>query len=182
MPDSLATGDTPASKAAQPAMRIGLGYDVHVLVEGRRLVVGGVEIDYHLGLDGHSDADVLAHAIADAILGAARCGDIGQHFPPDDPEYLGADSMMLLSRVSEIVSEAGWSISDVDSVIIAQAPKMSPHRDAMRCRIAAALGIPTDSVGVKSTTTEHLGFAGRGEGIAAQAIALLERVAEDAEV
>lgn len=155
-------------------MRIGLGYDVHAFAPGRELIVGGVHIDHDLGLDGHSDADVLCHAVADAVLGAARCGDIGEHFPPDDPAFLGADSLKLLGKAAEVVREAGFQVVDIDCVIVAQRPKMSPHRDAMRANIAAALGIPVDNVGVKATTTEHLGFEGRGEGIGAHAVALLE--------
>ncbi len=156
-------------------MKIGTGYDVHKLVEGRDLIIGGVKIDYHLGLDGHSDADVLAHAVCDAVLGAARCGDIGEHFPPDDPRFLGADSMELMREVGNIVRQNGFRIVDVDSVIIAQAPKMSPHREKMRQNMADALEIDVDCMGVKATTTERLGFEGRGEGIAAYAVALLDR-------
>ena len=156
-------------------LRIGQGYDVHAFAEGRKLIIGGVEIPYERGLDGHSDADVLAHAVADAVLGAARLGDIGKLFPDTDDEWLGADSMRLLSIAAARVREAGFDIIDVDTVIIAQAPKMSPHRDPMRANLAAALGMDVDSVGVKATTTEHLGFEGRGEGIAATAVALLAR-------
>lgn len=155
-------------------MKIGIGYDVHQLVEGRELIIGGVHIDYELGLDGHSDADVLAHAVCDAVLGAAKCDDIGKYFPPDDPAYEGADSMELLAEVARIVGEKGYRVIDVDSVIAAQAPKMSPHRDQMRQNMADALGIGIDCVGVKATTTEHLGFEGRGEGISAYAVALVE--------
>ena len=157
-------------------LRVGLGTDVHQLVEGRKLIIGGVDIPYEKGLLGHSDADVLAHAVADAVLGAARAGDIGKLFPDTDPKYAGADSMVLLRAVGDHVRELGFDIVDVDSVIAAQAPKMSPHREAMRENLAAALGIPKDSVGVKATTTEHLGFEGRGEGISAQAVALLAKV------
>ncbi|HBT95502.1 MAG TPA: 2-C-methyl-D-erythritol 2,4-cyclodiphosphate synthase [Coriobacteriia bacterium] len=156
--------------------RIGLGYDVHAFAapeDARPLVVGGVTIPHDRGLLGHSDADVLVHAVADALLGAARAGDIGLHFPDTDPSFAGADSLLLLSRVGEIVSARGWRIVDIDSVIIAQAPKMSPHRDVMRTHIASALGIDIEQVGVKATTTEHLGFTGREEGIAAQAVVLL---------
>ena len=158
-------------------MRVGIGYDVHRLVEGRDLIIGGVKIDYELGLDGHSDADVLAHAVGDAVLGAARLGDIGQHFPPNDPQYEGADSLVLLSKVAELAEGAGFRIVDVDTTIVAQAPRMSSYRDTMRGNIARALGIGIDDVGVKSTTTEHLGFEGRGEGIGAYAVALLEKTA-----
>ncbi len=161
-------------------LRIGHGYDVHALVEDRPLIVGGVTIPYERGLAGHSDADVLAHAVADAVLSAARLGDIGALFPDTDDKWLGADSMHLLSLCAEAVEQAGFAIIDVDAVIIAQAPKMTPHRQAMRENIAKALGIAVDNVGVKATTTEHLGFEGRGEGIAASALALLERCRKDA--
>jgi 2-C-methyl-D-erythritol 2,4-cyclodiphosphate synthase len=157
------------------AMRIGLGFDVHALAEGRKLIIGGVDIPYERGLDGHSDADVLAHAIADAVLGAARAGDIGKLFPDNDPAFKGADSMVLLARAAEVVREMGFEILDVDSVISAQAPKLSPYREQMRANLADAMGIPVDNVGVKATTTEHLGFEGRGEGMSAQAVALLVR-------
>ncbi len=157
-------------------MKVGLGYDVHPFKEGRKLIVGGVEIDYPQGLDGHSDADVLTHAIADAILGAARCGDIGEHFPPSDPSFLDANSLDLLKESARIVRDAGFEIRDVDSVIIAQAPKFSPFRDAMRQNIATALDVDITCVGIKATTTEKLGFTGRKEGIAASAVALLEEV------
>ena len=156
-------------------LRIGQGYDVHAFAPGRRLVIGGVDIPCERGLDGHSDADVLAHAVADAVLSAARLGDIGALFPDTDDAWLGADSLKLLAIVAQRVAAAGFEILDVDAVIIAQAPKMSPHRDAMRANLAAALGIDVENVGVKATTTEHLGFEGRGEGIAASAVALLQR-------
>ena len=156
-------------------LRIGQGYDVHAFAPGRRLVIGGVDIPCERGLDGHSDADVLAHAVADAVLSAARLGDIGALFPDTDDAWLGADSLKLLAIVAQWVAAAGFEILDVDAVIIAQAPKMSPHRDAMRANLAAALGIDVENVGVKATTTEHLGFEGRGEGIAASAVALLQR-------
>lgn len=158
-------------------LRIGYGMDVHRLVEGRPLIIGGVTIPYEVGLDGHSDADVLAHAIADGLLGAARLGDIGKLFPPDDPAYKDADSLVLLGRVAQEVEKAGFSIVDVDSVIAAQAPKMSPHRQQMRENLAAAMGISVENVGVKATTTEGLGFEGRGEGISASAVCLLQRKA-----
>lgn len=157
-------------------MRVGLGYDVHRLEEGRACIIGGVNIPYERGLLGHSDADVLSHAIGDAILGAARCGDLGKHFPPSDDRWKDADSLELLRQIVRIVGEAGFRIVDVDSVIIAQEPKMSPHREQMRVNIAEALSVPVDAVGVKATTTEWLGFEGRGEGIAAQAVALLEEL------
>lgn len=157
-------------------MRVGLGYDVHRLVEGRDLILGGVKIPYEKGLLGHSDADVLSHALADAILGAARAGDIGEHFPDNDPEFEGADSLKLLSRVAEIVRNRGFSIVDCDCVCICQKPKLAPYREQMRANLAAALGIPEEAVGLKATTTEGLGAMGRQEGIAAQAVALLEDV------
>lgn len=158
-----------------PNLRIGLGADTHQLVEGRDLIIGGVTIPYEKGLLGHSDADVLAHAIADAVLGAARAGDIGKLFPDTEAAYAGADSMVLLARAAAYVRELGFEIVDVDSVISAQAPKMSPHRDAMRANLAKAMGVDVENVGVKATTTEHLGYEGRGEGISAQATALLVR-------
>lgn len=153
--------------------RIGLGYDVHAFAAGRKLVIGGVHIPYELGLDGHSDADVLVHAIMDALLGALREGDIGRLFPDTDPAYEGADSIKLLQEVGAFVRAKGFSIDDIDSVVMMQAPKMSPYREQMRANIARALGIPVESVGVKATTTEHLGYEGRGEGVSAQAVALL---------
>lgn len=155
--------------------RIGLGYDVHAFAEGRKLIIGGVEIPYSKGLDGHSDADVLVHAIMDAIVGAMRAGDIGKLFPDTDPAYEGADSLKLLEQVGVLARERGYSIDDIDSVVMMQEPKMSPHREQMRANIAHALQIPVDSVGVKATTTEHLGYEGRGEGVSAQAVALLSR-------
>lgn len=155
-------------------MRIGEGYDVHRLTDGRRLILGGIDIPYEKGLDGHSDADVLAHAIADALLGAAALGDIGKLFPDNDPKYLGADSLVLLSEVVKRVGERGYSIVNVDSTVIAQAPKLAPYIDRMRANLAASMGIPVDLVSVKATTEEHLGFTGRGEGIAAKAVCLIE--------
>ena len=154
-------------------MKIGIGYDVHKLVSGRKLILGGVEIAYEKGLDGHSDADVLCHAIGDAILGAAKLGDIGQHFPDTDPKYKDANSLKLLNEITKIVNERGFTVINVDSVVIAQAPKLAPLRDKMRENIASVLGIAVENVGVKATTTEGLGFEGRGEGISAQAVALL---------
>lgn len=154
-------------------LRVGLGYDVHQLVEGRRLIVGGVDIPYGKGLLGHSDADVLAHALADALLGALREGDIGQLFPDTDAAFEGADSLVLLSQVGSLVVERGFELVDCDCVIAAQAPRFSPYRDAMRGNLASALGVSIERVGVKATTTEHLGFEGRGEGISAQAVVLL---------
>jgi 2-C-methyl-D-erythritol 2,4-cyclodiphosphate synthase len=156
-------------------LRIGLGADVHALVEGRKLVIGGVEIPHSRGLLGHSDADVLAHAVADALLGAARAGDIGKLFPDSDPRYAGADSLRLLAEVAAHVRSLGFRIEDVDSVITAQAPKMAPYRQQMRENLAKAMGIGVDNVGVKATTSEKLGYEGREEGISAQAVALLRR-------
>ncbi len=156
-------------------LRIGQGYDVHALVEGRRLVLGGVDIPHERGLLGHSDADVLAHAVADALLGGMRGGDIGKLFPDDDPAYKDADSLVLLAAVAEHVRAAGFAILDVDAVIAAQAPKISPYRDQMRENLARAMGIAVENVGVKATTTEHLGFEGREEGISATAVCLLCR-------
>ena len=156
-------------------LRIGQGMDVHAFAEGRKLILGGVNIPHSKGLLGHSDADVLAHAIADALLGGIRGGDIGKLFPDTDPAYEGADSMKLLSAVADLVRERGYDIIDVDSVIAAQAPKLSPYRDQMRENLARAMGIDVDNVGVKATTTEHLGFEGREEGISATAVCLLAR-------
>lgn len=156
-------------------LRIGQGYDVHQLVEGRKLIMGGVDIPHTRGLLGHSDADVLAHAVADALLGGVRGGDIGKLFPDTDPAYEGADSMKLLAAVADFVRDRGYEILDVDSVIAAQAPKLSPYRDQMCENLACAMGISPENVGVKATTTEHLGFEGREEGISATAVALLVR-------
>lgn len=153
--------------------RVGQGYDVHRLVTDRRLILGGVDIPYEKGLLGHSDADVLAHAIMDALLGAAALGDIGKLFPDSDPEYEGADSLMLTRRVARVLEENGYAISNVDATIIAQSPKLAPYIDKMRENIAAALNIPVTDVSVKATTEERLGFTGRKEGIAAQAAALI---------
>lgn len=154
-------------------MRIGQGFDVHRLVGGRQLVVGGVAIPFDKGLEGHSDADVLIHAVCDALLGAAALGDIGRHFPDTDPKYKGADSRALLREVSGKLKQAGFSVSNVDATIIAQAPKMALHIPAMVANIAADLGVSTGQVNVKAKTAERLGAIGRGEGIAAEAIALL---------
>jgi 2-C-methyl-D-erythritol 2,4-cyclodiphosphate synthase len=154
-------------------MRIGNGFDVHRLVEGRKCIICGVDIPHSLGLLGHSDADVALHALADAMLGAAALGDIGKHFPDTDTRYKGADSRLLLREVVRLISERGYKVGNVDITIIAQAPKMSPHIEAMRANVAADLGVDLDCVSVKATTTERLGFTGRGEGIAAQATALL---------
>lgn len=154
-------------------MRIGTGYDVHRLVEGRKLILGGVEIPYEKGLHGHSDADVLLHAIMDALLGAAALGDIGKFFPDTDPEYEGADSLELMREVRRILEKHFFLIENVDATIIAQAPKMRPYIDRMRQNIAQALDIDLSQVSVKATTEEHLGFTGRGEGISVQAVALI---------
>lgn len=162
--------------AFNPAdLRIGMGLDVHELVGGRKLIIGGVDIPYFRGLAGHSDADVLAHAVADAVLGAARLGDVGHFFPDTDPAYSGADSLQLLAKVGEFVRQAGYEVLDIDSVVAAQQPKLSPYRGKMRENLAGALGISPDNVGVKATTTEHLGLEGREEGISARAVALLCR-------
>ena len=155
-------------------MRIGTGYDVHRLVEGRKLILGGVEIPYEKGLLGHSDADVLVHAVMDALLGAAALGDIGGHFPDSDPRYEGADSLALLREVCRILREAGFEPGNVDATIVAQAPKLAPHIPAMRRNIAAAMGLDTSCVSVKATTEERLGVTGEGLGIAAQAAALID--------
>lgn len=155
-------------------MRIGHGYDVHRLTENRKLILGGVEIPYEKGLLGHSDADVLAHAIADALLGAAALGDIGKLFPDSDPAYKGADSLKLLAAVADKVRAGGYAIGNIDATVLAQAPKLRPYIDEMRQRLADACGISLDRVSVKATTEEGLGFTGSGEGIAAHAVCLLE--------
>lgn len=155
-------------------MRIGQGFDVHALVAGRALIIGGVTIAFEKGLDGHSDADVLLHAVCDALLGAAALGDIGRHFPDTDSRYKGADSRVLLRAVATLLRDGGFHIVNVDSTIIAQAPKMAPHIPEMVVNIAADLGIDPTRVNVKAKTTERLGFTGRGEGIAAEAIAMVE--------
>lgn len=160
-------------------MRVGFGYDVHRLVAGRPLILGGVNITYEKGLLGHSDADVLTHAVIDALLGAAAAGDIGRHFPDSDQRYRGISSLILLSRVGEILREKGFEVINIDSVIIAQAPKLAPHMDQMAANLAGALGVGVSQVNVKATTTEGLGFAGIGEGIAAKAVALLVNRAGD---
>ena len=154
-------------------MRIGHGYDVHKLTTGRKMIIGGVEIPYENGLDGHSDADVLVHAIMDALLGAAAMPDIGRIFPDNDDRFLGADSIKLLEEVGKRLDAAGYSVGNIDSTIIAQAPKMAPHIENMRENIAAALNVDISQVNVKATTEEHLGFTGSGEGISAHAVALL---------
>ena len=154
-------------------MRIGHGYDVHRLVEGRKLILGGVEVPHTLGLLGHSDADVLTHAVMDALLGAAALGDIGRHFPDTDPAYAGADSLKLLDRVVELLEEKGYQVGNVDATILAQKPKLAPYIEKMRDNLAARMRVEPDQVNVKATTEEKLGFTGAEEGIAAHAVALL---------
>ena len=161
-------------------MRIGQGYDVHALVPGRKLILGGVVIAYERGLLGHSDADVLTHAIMDALLGAAALGDIGKLFPDSDPRYAGADSLELLREVCARLRGAGWRVVNIDSTVIAQAPKLAGHIGQMRENLARACGVEAGAVSVKATTEEHLGFTGRGEGIAAQAVCLLEETSAPA--
>ena len=157
-------------------MRIGEGYDVHRLVTGRKLILGGVDIPYGMGLDGHSDADVLTHAIMDSLLGAAALGDIGKLFPDNDDRFLGADSLVLLREVVQTLEQNGYTIVNVDSTVIAQRPKLAPYIDEMRERIANAAGVSADIISVKATTEEKLGFTGRGEGIAARAICLIKKI------
>ncbi len=154
-------------------MRIGIGYDVHRLAEGRPLILGGVRIEHERGLDGHSDADVLVHAVIDALLGAAALGDIGQHFPDTDPAWKGADSMKLLAHVRGLVREAGYQVGNVDAVVVLQRPKLRPHIEAMRANLADVLGIDLGQVSVKATTGETMGFVGREEGAAVHAVCLL---------
>jgi 2-C-methyl-D-erythritol 2,4-cyclodiphosphate synthase len=154
-------------------VRIGQGFDVHALVAGRKLIIGGVDIAYEKGLDGHSDADVLLHALCDALLGAAALGDIGRHFPDTDAQYKNADSRQLLREVHRLVQEAGYRVVNIDATIIAQAPKMAPYVPSMVNNIASDLGLTLGQVNVKATTTERLGYTGRGEGIAAEAVVLL---------
>ncbi|PNV68787.1 2-C-methyl-D-erythritol 2,4-cyclodiphosphate synthase [Enteroscipio rubneri] len=160
------------------SLRVGQGYDVHAFAEGRKLILGGVNVPHVRGLLGHSDADVLAHAVADALLGGIRGGDIGKLFPDTDPAYAGADSLKLLASVAGKVRAEGFQILDVDSVIAAQAPKLAPYREAMRENLARAMGVAVENVGVKATTTEQLGFEGREEGISATAVCLLCRCRE----
>lgn len=157
-------------------LRIGLGYDVHAFVEGRPLVLGGVAVAHDRGLAGHSDADVLVHALMDAVLGAMRAGDIGAHFPDDDPAYAGISSIELLRRVAGLMAERGYRLVDADTVLVLQRPRVSAYRDAMRRTVAEAMGVESDRIGIKATTTEGLGLTGREEGVAAQAVVLLERV------
>ena len=158
------------------ALRIGHGYDVHRLVEGRALILGGVTIPWERGLDGHSDADVLTHAVMDALLGAVAAGDIGKLFPDNNAAFHNISSMLLLKRVGEYLRQEGYTVVNIDATLIAQAPKVSPYRDAMRQNIAAALGVDVLQVSVKATTEEHLGFTGTGEGMAAHAVALVEKL------
>ncbi|QEK11141.1 2-C-methyl-D-erythritol 2,4-cyclodiphosphate synthase [Crassaminicella thermophila] len=160
-------------------MRVGMGYDVHKLVKGRKLILGGVEISYEKGLLGHSDADVLLHAIKDSLLGAAALGDIGKHFPDTDERFKGVSSIKLLLEVKNMLINRGYKVNNVDATIIAQKPKMAPYIEEMRKNIANALGVEVDRINVKATTTEGLGFTGTGEGIAAQAIASIERFSVD---
>ncbi len=157
-------------------MRIGHGYDVHRLVEGRKLILGGVDIPWEKGLLGHSDADVLTHAVMDALLGAAGLGDIGRHFPDTDPAYAGADSLKLLEHVVELLGERGFSVGNVDATILAQRPKLAPHIPLMRDNLAQVIGVDPGRVNVKATTEEGLGFTGSGEGMAAHAVALIEKI------
>ena len=181
MPVELTAGDygnykitTPDDLKKEKTMRIGHGYDVHRLVEGRKLILGGVEIPYEKGLLGHSDADVLLHAVMDAVLGAAALGDIGRHFPDTDPAYRGADSLALARAVAALIREHGYAVGNIDATILCQKPKLAPYIEEMRRNIAAAFGVAADAVSVKATTEEHLGFTGEGLGIAAHAVALLE--------
>ena len=157
-------------------LRIGHGYDVHKLVSDRKLILGGVDIPYEKGLLGHSDADVLLHAISDALLGAAALGDIGKHFPDTDMAYKNADSLVLLAKVGEIIKDAGYQVSNIDSTVITQAPKLASHIEQMRKNIAKALSIELEDVSVKATTEERLGFTGRGEGISAHAVCIIEKI------
>ena len=157
-------------------MRIGHGYDVHRLVTGRKLILGGVDIPHETGLLGHSDADVLTHAVMDALLGAIAAGDIGKLFPDNDAAFHNISSMLLLKRVGEYLRQEGYTVVNIDTTLIAQAPKVSPYRDAMRQNIAAALGVDVSQISVKATTEEHLGFTGTGEGMAAHAVALVEKL------
>lgn len=181
MPVELTAGDygnykitTPDDLKKEKTMRIGHGYDVHRLVEDRKLILGGVEIPYEKGLLGHSDADVLLHAVMDAVLGAAALGDIGRHFPDTDPDYRGADSLALTRAVAALIREHGYAVGNIDATILCQKPKLAPYIEEMRRNIAAAFGVAADAVSVKATTEEHLGFTGEGLGIAAHAVALLE--------
>ncbi len=160
-------------------LRVGHGYDVHRLTKGRRLILGGVDVPYGRGLLGHSDADVLTHAVMDALLGAAALGDIGQLFPDSDPRYAGADSIGLLRQVTAYLTERGWQAVNVDATVVAQAPRLAPYTGRMRENLAAAMGLDVCRVSVKATTEEHLGFTGSGEGMAAHAVTLLEKTARE---
>mgnify|MGYP000055148205 FL=1 len=170
------SNSTPQTPGTTTSLRIGNGYDIHRLVPGRPLILGGQHLEHPagLGLDGHSDADVLVHAIMDALLGALSLGDIGKYFPPDDPQWKGADSLMLLEQVVALVKARGWGVVNVDAVLIAERPKLKPHIEAMRSAIALRIGVAPDQVGVKATTNEKLGPEGREEGISCQAVALLQ--------
>lgn len=165
-----------------PQIRVGQGYDSHRLVEGRRLILGGVEIPFEKGLDGHSDADVLLHALTDAVLGAAALGDIGQHFPPSDPQWKGADSRKLLRAVVELARRAGWTIVNVDATLVAERPKIGPHMKAIRESVAQTLGVAVEQVSVKAKTNERMDAVGHEEGMMAQAVALLVRTPEASRV
>lgn len=179
MEDPMEQDKTTKKQLPSPyPIRIGHGYDVHRLVCGRQLILGGVNIPHTTGLLGHSDADVLAHAVADALLGAAALGDIGKHFPDTDPRYKGADSLLLLTRVTDLLHQAGYQIGNVDATILAQQPKLAPHIPAMRHHLAQAMGISEDSISVKATTEEGLGFTGAQQGIAAHAVCLIVRTSD----
>ncbi len=156
-------------------IRIGNGYDIHQLVPGRRLILGGVQLEHSLGLLGHSDADVLTHAIMDALLGALSLGDIGHYFPPTDPQWAGADSQVLLAKVAELIDSRGWQVGNIDAVVVAERPKLKPYLSEMRDRLATSLKISPDQISIKATTNEKLGPVGREEGIAAYAVALLQQ-------
>jgi len=171
----MSAANAPALGPKRPSLRVGQGYDVHKLVEGRKLILGGVEIPHPTGLLGHSDADALLHAITDALLGAVALGDIGRHFPDTDPRYAGADSRALLRAAVALLAERGWRPVNVDATLIAQKPKLAPHAPAMAANIAADLGITEDCVNIKGKTNEQLGYLGREEAIEAQAVALVER-------
>jgi 2-C-methyl-D-erythritol 2,4-cyclodiphosphate synthase len=174
--DPTSGGAGGGAAASVPAFRVGLGYDAHRFAADRALVLGGVRLRERDGLLGHSDADVLVHAIMDALLGAAGLEDIGHYFPDTDPAYAGADSMDLLEAVATLLSDRGWRTVNVDAVVVCEEPRIAPHRGAMRTRLAEALGVQVEAVGLRGTTTEGMGFTGRREGIAAQAVALVERV------
>ena len=175
-PDMANIPNSSPEMAVLRKLRVGLGMDVHAFAPNRKLILGGVDIPHHQGLDGHSDADVLLHAIADALLGAARLGDIGKHFPDTDPRYKGADSIALLRHVAALVRESGWQLGNLDATVLAQAPKLAPHILQMRENIAAAIGCAVEQVSVKATTEEGLGFTGSKQGIAAHCVCLLERI------